>query len=312
MKKLISIVTNTYYAENFILGSLARIRTVAEEVRNKFNVDVEIIIVDDGSKDKTVEILTNEHKKTPDFTLATLTRNFGSMNSHRAGIEMAKGDAVIYLASDMQDPPETIPQLVAEWLGGFKFVYCPRTEREDPPISKAFAKTYYYLFAKLSHIQNFPKTGFDFCLMDRQVVDTFLSCKEKHYTFQQLVWWFGFKSVGIPIKREARAAGKSTWTFAKKFNLALDTFISMSYAPIRFMSFLGILVAFLSIGFGSYVLFNALFGNLPVAGWASIVCVISFLLGIVMMMLGIIGEYLWRILDQVRGRPSYVINEILK
>jgi polyisoprenyl-phosphate glycosyltransferase len=309
-RKLLTIVSNTYYAEKFIISSLNRFRKVADEIRKNFDLDVEIILVDDGSKDNTVSILNAEYDKKKDFKFITLTRNFGAINSHRAGVAAAKGDAVVFLASDMQDPPEAIPQLVEEWLNGNKFIYCPRQERKDPIVSKALSKIYYFIFSKISQIKDFPKSGFDLCLMDRQVVDAFLACKEKNYTPQQLIWWLGFRSLSIPIKREERAAGKSGWTFSKKLTLFIDTVVSMSYIPIRIMSVLGILIAICSIGYGSYVLYQAIFGSIAVPGWASIICVISFLLGVVMIMLGVIGEYLWRALEEAKGRPSYVIDTI--
>lgn len=311
-KQLLSIATNTYYAEKFIISSLERIRKVADEIRRSFNIDVEIVVVDDGSKDGTVNILNSEFSKNQDFKFVTLTRNFGAINSHRAGVAACKGDAVVFLASDMQDPPEIITTLVKEWIEhGHKFIYCPRQTRNDPSISKIFAKAYYFVFKKISQIKDFPRSGFDICLMDRQVVDVFLSCKEKSYTPQQLIWWFGFRSLSIPITREERKDGKSGWTFSKKLTLAIDTIISMSNFPIRFISSFGILVAFSSIGFGLYILYQALFGSIIVAGWASLMCLTSFLLGVVMIMLGIIGEYLGRVLDEVKGRPSYIVNEVL-
>lgn len=311
-KLLLSIATNTYYAEKFIISSLERIRKVADEIRQNFNIDVEIIVVDDGSKDKTLEILNAEFNKNQDFKLIKLARNFGAVISHRAGVEACKGDAVVFLASDMQDPPEVIPKLVKEWIeNSHKFIYCPRQRRNDPFISRLFAKFYYYIFRNISQIKDFPRSGFDICLMDRQVTNCFISCKEKNYTPQQLIWWFGFQSLAIPIAREKREEGKSGWTFSKKLTLAIDTIISMSHVPIRFISLCGILIAFSSIGFGLYILYQAVFGSIIVAGWSSLMCVISFLLGIIMMMLGIIGEYLCRVLEEVRGRPRYVIDEII-
>ena len=152
MKKLLSIVTNTYFAEKFIISSLERIRKVANEIRETYDLDVEIIIVDDGSKDRTIEILTKEYEAKKDFTLLVLTKNFGAVNSYRAGIEEAKGDAVVHLASDMQEPPEVIPQMIKAWQDGFKFVYCFRKTRKDPLVSKIFSKIYYGIFIRFSQI----------------------------------------------------------------------------------------------------------------------------------------------------------------
>ena len=164
-KLLLSIATNTYYAEKFIISSLERIRKVADEIRQNFNIDVEIIVVDDGSKDKTLEILNAEFNKNQDFKLIKLARNFGAVISHRAGVEACKGDAVVFLASDMQDPPEVIPKLVKEWIeNSHKFIYCPRQRRNDPFISRLFAKFYYYIFRNISQIKDFPRSGFDICL----------------------------------------------------------------------------------------------------------------------------------------------------
>ncbi len=311
-KRLLSIAMNTYYAERFIISSLERVRKIAEEIRRNFNIDVEIIIVDDGSKDETVNILNAEFNKNQDFKFLTLTRNFGSVNSHRAGVAACNGDAVVFLASDMQDPPEVIPTLVREWIdNGHKFIYCPRQSRKDPLISKIFSQAYYFILNKISQIKDFPRSSFDICLMDRQVVNAFLACKEKNYNPPQLIWWLGFRSLSIPIVREKREFGKSGWTFSKKLTLAIDGIISTSHVPIRFISSFGIIVAFLSIGYGSYIFYQALFGSVVVAGWSSLMCIVSFLLGIVMVMLGIIGEYLYRVLEETRGRPAYIIDNVL-
>lgn len=310
MRKLLSIVTNTYFAEEFILDTLERLRCVAKDIRQRFDIDVEIVMVDDGSKDRTVELLEQEHAKNKNFRFAKFTKNFGAIHSYRAGIKISKGDAVVHLASDMQEPPEMIPMLVEKWLEGYKFVYCPRESRNDALSSKVFSSVYYYIFNKIAIIKDFPKTGFDMVLMDRQVVNVYLACEEKNYTPQQLIWWMGFKSVSVPIQRVARASGKSGWTFAKKLTLAMDTIISMSYVPIRAMSVIGVITACISFVYGLYILFNAIFGTPSVHGWASLMVIIVFLMGVIMIMLGIIGEYLWRVLENVKGRPSYIIDKI--
>lgn len=312
--KTLSIVTSVYCAEQFILESLKHFRDVIHKLKETNNIKVNFIAVDDGSHDNTVELLKKEQQDKQDFHFIKLSRNFGAVYCMQAGIEYAQSissDAVVCLASDMQDPPELVISMVEQWFSGNKFIICVRKSRHDPVLTKFFSKIYYKLFTKFA-IKDFPKKGFDMMLLDKQVLTEFIACNEKNFTPQQLVFWLGFKPHIIEYDRQKRAAGKSTWTFSKKFKLAIDTFISMSYFPVRFMSGVGLTVAFVSFLYGLFIIIGKLSGNISVSGWASITVILSFLLGLNMMMVGIIGEYLWRVLDQVRDRPKYVVDYTLK
>lgn len=312
--KTLSIVTNVYCAEKFILESLRNFRDVTHKLKEIHNIKVNFIAVDDGSHDNTAKLLKKEQQDKKDFHFIKLSRNFGAVYCLQAGIEYAESilsDAVVCLASDMQDPPALIIPMVEQWLSGNKFIICVRKSRHDPVITKFFSRLYYKLFTKFV-IKNFPKKGFDMMLLDKQVLAEFIACNEKNFTPQQLVFWLGFKPYIIEYDRQERAAGKSTWTFSKKFKLAIDTFVSMSYFPVRFMSGVGLTVAFVSFLYGLFIIIGKLSGNIPLSGWASITVILSFLLGLNMMMVGVIGEYLWRVLDQVRDRPKYVVDYTLK
>lgn len=314
MKKriLLSISIPVYNFADQILDSLNRIRKIAKEVEKKFHIKTELIIVDDGSKDNTVDIITKAHEKHGDFRFIKLSRNFGGIYCHRACMTYSKGDIFINVAQDMQDPPELIPQMVEKYLEGYKFVYCSREKRVDPFLSKIFAALYYKIFFFLSDLKGFPTKGFDYCLISREIVDILLSSFDKSYTPQHIIWWTGFKGYEIKYNREKRSGGKSAWTFMAKVNLALETIVYSSTKLLRISSICGTIISFCAFIFGvKIVILTLLYGN-KTPGWTSLACLISFLSGIIMIMLGIIGEYLRLIAEYVKQRPSFVIDKILE
>jgi dolichol-phosphate mannosyltransferase len=199
--------------------------------------------------------------------------------------------------------------MIKSWEKGNKVVLATRSDREDSFTQKMFSNSYYYLMRKFA-LKGYPMGGFDFVLIDRQVAQELIDINEKNTNIMSLIYWLGHQQDTFSYVRQQRKFGKSKWTLSKKIKLFIDSFVSFSYAPIRFMSLIGFLTAGLSFIYGIFVIINAILGTVTIQGWTTIVALITFLLGMIMIMLGIIGEYLWRILDESRKRPSFIIDEV--
>lgn len=272
-------------------------------------VEIEIIIVDDHSRDRTPAVIRDIAERDPRVKWLRFSRNFGSHKAFGAGLDHASGDAAVILAADLQDPPETVPALLEKWRAGAKVVWAVRAAREGEKRStQLFARVYYQLMRRFA-IAEMPETGADFLLMDRVVLDALRAAPERHTSLLALIQWMGFAQTQILYTKEARTAGASKWNFSKRLKLALDSFVSFSYAPIRLVSGLGI--AFALLGFCAAVVLiirRLILGN-PIEGWTSLMCVVVVLSGVQLLMLGILGEYLWRTFDESRQRPRYIIEE---
>lgn len=300
-----SIVVPIYYNELNIPHTIPRLQKLQEIIPN---CDFEYVFVDDGSKDNSLSLLLEAKKQDNRIKVIKLSRNFGSMSAIQAGLRFATGECIGIIAADLQDPPEMFKQMIDYWREGRKVVLGTREDREESLSQKFFSNTYYYLLEKFA-LKGYPKGGFDFLLIDRQVVNEVLEIQEKNTNVMSLIYWLGHDQVQIPYVRQERKLGKSRWTLSKKIKLFVDSFVSFSYMPIRFMSFIGFITAILSFLYGVFVVISTVFGLIELQGWTTIIALITFLLGIIMIMLGIIGEYLWRILDESRQRPSFVIDE---
>jgi dolichol-phosphate mannosyltransferase len=266
--------------------------------------------VDDGSGDHSLPLLLEYQRDHPtEIKVVRLTRNFGSMAAIQAGFTVATGDCVGMISADLQDPPELFIDMISYWEKGSKAVFAIRQDRDEGSLQKLLSNTYYSLIRKLA-IENYPTGGFDFFLLDRQVVMELNRIQEKNTNLMTLAFWLGFRPVMLPYVRRQRSKGKSRWTFAKKIKLFIDTFVAFSFFPIRMLSVLGLLVALGSFLYGAFVLCYWWFFGIEVKGYVPIVVVLSFNSGLQMAMLGVLGEYLWRTLDEVRRRPQFVIDEI--
>ncbi len=301
----LSIVVPIYYNELNIPHTIPRLQDLQNIMPE---CDFEFVFVDDGSKDNSFSLLTEAREQDPRIKVIKLSRNFGSMSAIQAGLRYATGDCVGIIAADLQDPPEMFKEMVEHWKSGTKVVLGTRADREESFSQKMFSNTYYYLLEKFA-LKGYPKGGFDFLLIDKQVVQEVVEIQEKNTNIMSLIYWLGHDQVQIPYVRQERKLGKSRWTLSKKIKLFVDSFVSFSYTPIRFMSFIGFFTALLSFLYGVFVISGTVFGFIELQGWTTIIALITFLLGIIMIMLGIIGEYLWRILDESRERPSYVIDQ---
>lgn len=228
-----------------------------------------------------------------------------------AGFTFSDGDCVGMISSDLQDPPELFKEMIERWKLGKKVVIAVRQDREESFSQKLFAKIFYTLIRAFA-LKDYPKGGFDFVLVDKSVVNEVVKISEKNTNIFNLIYWLGFDRDYIFYTRRKREAGKSKWTFFKKLKFFIDSFIAFSYAPVRIISTIGIFVSLLSVIYGIYVIVNYFLNKIPVEGYTAIVSILTFLLGLILIMLGIIGEYLWRILDEARRRPPFVIDRIIK
>ena len=272
---------------------------------------LELVFIDDGSGDDSLQVLLDFKKVRSQLTIVIKhTRNFGSIPALKSGFCYLSGDCFTLLAADLQDPPELILQMADKWLDGAKYVICRRRERDDPFWSKVFALIYYKLL-KVIVAKDFPPGGFDLELMDQQFLPL-LRDSGKNINPSLLAFWLGFKPEIIDYKRRKRTFGKSRWTFAKKVNLLLDSLLGFSITPIRFISVIGIITSLSSFAYGVFIVINAILGRMDVRGFATLVSILVFLLGLIFVMLGVIGEYLWRTFDQVNKRPESVIDTVYK
>ncbi len=278
-------------------------------VLKKLGAGYEIICVNDGSKDNTLEQLAALNKKDKRVKVIDLSRNFGKEIALSAGIDFAYGRAVIPIDADLQDPPELIPELFRKWKEGFEVVTARRIKRKGETwIKKITASFFYKIFKAFTKFDIQENTG-DFRLMDRKVVDALKELKESHRFMKGLFSWVGFKQTSVVFERDPRHAGKTKWNYRKLFNLAIEAVTSFSHIPLRIASFLGVFISFFSFCYAVYVILKkVLFGD-PVQGYASMITIILFLGGIQLFAIGIIGEYIGRIYNETKRRPLYFVRE---
>jgi dolichol-phosphate mannosyltransferase len=283
-----------------------RLRAALDPTR----VDWEWIIIDDSSSDDTFAAAEAIAVLDDRARVFRFSRNFGSHAATICGLDHARGDCAVVMASDLQDPPETIPSLLAQWTAGSHVVWAIRAQREGESRGTiAFSLFYYWMMRKLAGLNEMPATGADFVLLDRQVIDAICRFPEQNASFFALVAWMGFRQTAISYEKQARLHGRSSWTFRKKVKLVVDSLTSFTYQPVRWMSLMGLIVSVLGVIYAIIVVLNAFFGT-PAEGWTSLMVVVLFLGGGQMFMLGVLGEYIWRGLDEARRRPRYLIERM--
>jgi dolichol-phosphate mannosyltransferase len=305
--KVISVVVPVYYNEGSLAPLLDELSVVEARLREK-DMGLELIFVDDGSGDNSFAELMKIKERRPATKIIKLTRNFGAIHATKTGFRFVTGDCFMNLAADLQDPPDLILRVIEPWQRGSKFVLAVRSHREDSISSEFFAWIYYVLL-RLFVVSDYPRGGFDLALMDKALLP-YLNNSSKNINTSLFAYWLGFKPDTIEYARRRREHGTSRWSFWKRLKLFIDAILGFSIVPIRMISLIGLIVSLLSFAYGFIILFNTLAGHGTVAGFATIVALISFLLGMVIIMLGIIGEYLWRIFDETNKRPEAVIDEI--
>lgn len=268
--------------------------------------DWEIIFVDDGSTDATVERIMAVRENDPRVCVIQLSRNFGSYAAIKAGFDYARGDACISISADLQDPPELFRSFAALWKEGYHIVWGVREQRDDPWSKKVLASIFYRLVRRLA-LADLPDHGMDCGLFDRKVVDVFRKIRDKNSITFMTIYWMGFRQARIPYRRESRQFGTSKWPLGKRIKSALDVITAFSYLPVRLSSYLGLIISTIALVGAVIVLFDKLVLGIGEWGWPSLMITMLFLGGVHMLMLGIIGEYLWRINTEVRDRPQYIV-----
>lgn len=309
MGKLVSVVIPCYNEEPGLPEMFRRLTAVVDS----WSYAVEIICVNDGSRDKTWTLLEQQAQKDPHWKGVCLSRNFGHQAAVSAGMYHAKGDCVCIIDADLQDPPETLGDFIAEWEKGNEVVYGVRRKRKDKSVKRLLAWCFYRVIARLVSLR-IPADSGDFCLIDRQVVDIMNSLPEKSRYLRGLRVWCGFRQVAVEFDRDARHAGEPQYTFRKSLKLALDGIFSFSAIPLALASHFGLWVSFLAFLGTLFTLAQRIFhewfakiGLEPGPGFATLVISILFLGGIQLICLGILGEYLGRIYEEVKGRPAWII-----
>ena len=301
----ISFVVAVYHNEGAISKTHEKIQSVfASDLPQH---EYEIVFVDDGSKDGSLKEILNLREQDSRVKVITFTRNFGQMAAMLAGFKEAMGDAVINISADLQDPVELIPQMVEKWQGGAETVICYRTDRADTLAAKLFSRLAYGVL-RMS-LPQIPPGGFDFVLMDRKVMNEFNAIDVRHRFFQGDLLWTGYRTSFIPYVRLQRTIGKSQYNFGKKLKNFLDAVLDASSLPIRFISLMGLVTSALGALYSVSIVVSWFRGETPFAGWAPLMIVVLLVGGMIMIMLGVIGEYVWRINEEVRKRPNYVVRD---
>lgn len=305
-----SVVIPVYYNAGSLRPTFEKVSAVLEQHASV--QQYEVLFIDDGSGDSSyAELLQLKTEYPSVIRLVKFTRNFGQLAAIKAGYQYAKGNCIINISADLQDPPELIHQMLDEYFGnGLEIVICTREDREESWFRKMTSHFFYKAMQRLTFPQ-MPLGGFDFTLVSKKVAAVFSKNFEANNFWQGQILWTGYPVKFIPYKRLKRAVGVSRWTFSKKIKYLIDGVMAYSYFPLRFMAVLGIILFLMGTIYAITIVLMYFLGDVPFKGWAPIMILVLVLSGIQMLMLGIIGEYLWRTLDQVRGRPPFVIDEVV-
>ena len=270
--------------------------------------DYEVVFVDDGSRDGSLALLAALHQADPRMKAVSFSRNFGHQVAISAGIDHAAGDGVILMDGDLQDPPEVLPRFIEKWREGHEVVYAVRRRRKEGLLKRAAYAAFYRILRKVSYL-NIPLDSGDFCIMDRTVVDVLKSLPERTRFVRGLRTWAGYRQTGLEYERDRRHAGKPKYTFGKLLRLAYDGIVAFSDVPLRLAIYMGMGSAAVAFLVGLWVVYEKVTDNVPVAGWTSTIVVMLFLGGMILTTLGIVGEYISRIYEEVKHRPLYVVRE---
>lgn len=270
----------------------------------------EVILVDDGSRDASYPIMLDLNRLDPRFKVVRLSRNFGHQIAITAGLDLAHGEAVIVMDGDLQHPPEVVPELVARWREGYEIVYGVMEERAEGWLKRATARWYYRLLRRMSEV-DVPEAAGDFRLVDRSALDAFLALRERNRYIRGMFSWIGFRQIGVPYRCPPRFAGRSKYTPRRMLKLARDGIVGFSNLPLHLVLNLGFMVSALSFLLGIAAIVVKVAHVYAVPGWASIVVIVSFMGGIQLVVLGVMGEYVARVYDEVKQRPLYFVDEVV-
>lgn len=301
-----SVIVPLYNEELVIDETYKRLKQVMDSTRESY----EIIFVNDGSRDKTMEIVRSVCKRDRHVKLLSFSRNFGHQIAITAGMEHSGGNAVVVIDADLQDPPEVIIDMIAKWKEGYEVVYGQRIARKGETIFKKLSASIFYRTLKVITDVEIPLDTGDFRLIDRKVCNELIRLPERNRFVRGMVSWLGFKQVGVQFVREERFAGETKYPLKKMFKFAANAITSFSYKPLRIATYIGCTISLLSFLYLFYVIWERIFApQLTIPGWASLAAISLFFNGVILMMLGIIGEYIGRIYEEAQSRPLYIISE---
>lgn len=303
-----SIVVPVYNEKEVLSELYKRTTSVMDRLREPY----EIILVNDGSSDSSLEIMKELHSKDSRVKIINFSRNFGHQIAITAGLDYASGEAVITIDADLQDPPEVIPSLIDKWKEGFDVAYGIREKRAGESFFKLSTASVFYRFLRRITDTNIPADTGDFRLMNRKVVDSLKNIRERNRFVRGLVSWVGYRQIGVNYKREKRFAGRTKYPLREMLKFAIDGISSFSFLPLRIASYGGFVISGVGLIYAMYVIFVKLFTTKTVPGWASLMVAILFLGGVQLIAIGIIGEYIARIGQETKQRPLYIIKEIIE
>lgn len=303
-KMLISVVVPAYNEQEVLPEFHQRIGAVLSSLP----FDSEVLYVNDGSTDATLQVLESLREGDDRVAIVDLSRNFGKEIALTAGLNKAEGDAVIVIDADLQDPPEIIPSLLAEWQRGYDVVYAQRMLRSGESfVKKSTARLFYRLMQRVGRVKIPEDTG-DFRLLSRRAVEALNTLNEQHRFMKGLFTWIGYRQKAVLYKRDARGAGQTKWNYWGLVNLAVEGITSFTTAPLRLATFVGIMTAISAFSYGTYMIVRTLFFGSPVPGYPSLIVIVLFLGGIQLMAIGVVGEYVGRIFNETKRRPLYFMN----
>lgn len=301
----ISVVVPLYNEEENIDALFGRLLAVLEAL----NTSYEVICVNDGSRDNTLKNLVEYHQLYPQIKVVNLSRNFGKDIAMSAGIDYSQGMAVIPIDADLQDPPELIAEMIEKWHESYDVVYASRRVRIGESWFKRFsAEGFYQVINKLSRVSIPPNTG-DFRLIDRRVVESIKKMPERQRFMKGIFAWVGYKQTSILFDREPRYQGQTKWNYWKLWNFAIDGITSFSFLPLKVWTYVGLIIALVSLVYASFLILRTIIFGIDVPGYASLMVAVLFLGGIQLLTLGIIGEYIGRVYEEVKGRPLYLVRD---
>ncbi len=302
-----SFIVPIYNEEDTLFEMYRRVRAVMDQMDGP----VELVLVNDGSRDRSLSLMRELHEKDPQVCYLSLARNFGHQVAVTAGLNFVRGQAIVILDADLQDPPELIPALVEQWQQGYQVVYAQRTKRlRESWFKRLPAYVFYRLMRRLADVEIPVDTG-DFCLMDRQVVDVLNTMPERNRYIRGLRSWVGLQQTSVYFEREPRFAGEVKYTFRKSLSLAVNSLVSFSKLPLRLSTYVGLVAAVAAVLMAVLVLYWRIVApTSPLTGFASIMIAIFFLGAVQLVSIGILGEYVGRIYEEVKGRPLYVLSEV--
>ena len=296
-----------------VFNEEATLDTLFATIRDRLaalDVSYEVVLIDDGSRDRTGEMIAEMTRRDARFRSVHFSRNFGHQAAVTAGLHFARGSAVVVMDADLQDPPELLASMIDRWRAGYHVVYAQRVKRHaESALKRGIAFAYYRLLRRLTDVDIPADTG-DFCLMDRRVVDLLNRMPERNRYLRGLRAWLGFRQTAVPFERPPRVAGEPKYTFFKSLGLGINGIVGFSRVPLRIATYLGLVASAVSIVLTGWAVYQRLVGQATVRGWASTLVVILLLGGIQLLMIGVVGEYLSRIYDEVKQRPMYVIGEL--